>query len=201
MRAPRSPPACVRRGHRGRCARRRGRRRPCARVRYGRAARGHPGRGQGPLRRPRPPARQRQRRVRRRSARDRRRDGGRAPARRGRPAARHDAHARARVRADGRQPRARHAAESVGGGSCPGRLEQRVQCGRGRSPRAGGTWHGHGRLGAHPGELLRHHRAQADVRPGEPRGRDAARVDARPRRTIRTLGGGRSARARNDRRP
>ena len=100
--------------------------------------------------------------------------GGGAAARGGRGADRQDAHARVRVGQ-------RHAAgpQSLGPRAHSVGIERRLRRRGGGGACAGGHGLRHRRLDPHPGGVLRHRRAQADVRPREPRRHRAAQLVAR----------------------
>ena len=128
----------------------------------------------------------------------------RAAPRGGRDRPRQAQHARVRVR-PGRAQRALRARRATRGTR---RSHARRRAARRRAPaspsppgsRAGGARLRHRRLDPDPGLALRDHRAQADVRPGEPRRRAAARVVDRPRRPDGAERGRLRADARGDRR-
>ena len=106
----------------------------------------------------------------------RRREGG------GRDRRRQDAHARVRVGHHERQPALPAVPQPVRPRARARRLERRLG-GRAGDRRGGArARHRHRRLDPDPGRVLRRVRAQADVRPAQPRRRPSARAVARPRR-------------------
>ena len=72
--------------------------------------------------------------------------------------------------------------EPLGRGSDRRRLVVRIGGGGGRRCRDPGHRLGHRRLDPHPGVVLRHHRSEADPRPGQPAGCDADEPGLRHRR-------------------
>ena len=82
----------------------------------------------------------------------------------------------------------------------PGRLVGRLGGGGRRTPAAGGDRHRHRRLDPPAGELLRHHRHQADLRRLLALRDDRLRVEPRPGRRARAQRRGLRARARRDER-
>ena len=99
-------------------------------------------------------------------------------------------HPRVRLRHPVPRPPLPARAQPVERRSHPGRLQQRLgRRARGR-PHGGLARLRHRRLDPGPGRLLRHRRAQAHLRPREPRGGGHALVDARSHRAHGPLGGG-----------
>ena len=99
-------------------------------------------------------------------------------------------HPRVRLRHPVPRPPLPARAQPVERRSHPGRLEQRLGRGAGGRPHGGLARLRHRRLDPGPGRLLRHRRAQADLRPREPRGSGHALVDARSHRPHGPLGRG-----------
>ena len=102
--------------------------------------------------------------------------GGRDPARQARAA-------RVRDRRTGVRPALAAGAQPVGPQPPSRRLVERLRRGARGRPRSGGARHRHRRLGAQSRDLLRHHRAEADLWRGQPQRRVPADPFARPRRT------------------
>ena len=126
------------------------------------------------------------------------RGGDRPAAPGGRDHPRQDRHPRIRHRRAELRPAVPAGAQSVEPGPSPGRIVLRLgrRGGGGAVPR--GARFGHRRVGAQPGELLRHRRAEADLRAGvAPRGVPAL-LHLGPCRSADPHGGGHGADARRD---
>ena len=111
-------------------------------------------------------------------------DGRRPPAGRRRDAARQDEPGRVRDGLLERELRLRPGPQPVGPLARPGRLVRRQRRRRRRRARAVGARHRHGRLDPPARRALRHRRAEAHLRHGQPLRDDRLRLVARPGRAV-----------------